>query len=166
MHNIIEQNGELHAMKQKREKSNSIIHKKVENEVFALVKEWLQDDTLVANPVLPLGTDGECICPDFYSEKTYRIGEIHSHTGKIKGAQWGKITKDILKMLLFEELSQTTFEKYLIVCSKEEEEQLLGSAFVALAIRTYGIHLKYIEIPESRRMELIEAQVKENLLQG
>ena len=121
---------------------------------------------MLANPVLPLGTDGECICPDFYSEKTRRIGEIHSHTGKIKGAQWGKITKDILKMLLFEELSQATYEKYLIVCSKEEEEQLLGSSFVALTIRTYGIHLKYIEITESRRMELIEAQAKENLLQG
>ncbi len=152
-------------MGKKKEKGpSSKVHCEVEEILFTKVKEELKDETLVKNEKVEIDEkDNKWIEPDFYSAETKRIGEIHAHYGKIKGAQWNKITKDILKMLLFEKKQKKKYKKYIVVCSKEEAEQLKGDSYVAMAIKEFRINLMYMEIDESLQKKLLEEQKRQDL---
>ena len=85
----------------KRNDSRSDVQKDVEKYVFEQICEQLGDTTIVDNARLSIDADGKIIiCPDFYSEESKIIGEIHAHIGRLKGSQPDKIASDILKMLL------------------------------------------------------------------
>ncbi len=103
------------------------------------------------------------IKPDIYCEHPRIIGEIHSHLGKLKSAQIHKIAADILKMNLFEK-NVGDCSKYIIVCSKAEEQQLKGNSYIAEAIRQYRIKVIYYELDPELYGDLANTMEKQNML--
>ena len=61
------------------------------------------------NPTICLNEEKKVyIEPDFYSEEERKVGEIHTHKGRLKPAQRHKVAGDILKMLLLDKVHDTT----------------------------------------------------------
>ena len=128
------------------------------------IKIILDDPTLEGNPRIYLEGGTEYICPDFYSKHKKIIGEIHAHLGRLKGSQPDKIASDILKMLLHDKKNGQVWEKYIVVCCKDEYEQLSGNSFLAEAIRELNVKLLLIDLPVKLHNELSESMKKQNLL--
>lgn len=79
------------------------VQREAEEIIFENIKSKLKCNDLQSNVRILISKENNIwICPDFYSERKYIIGEIHTHLGKLKSAQLHKIEGDILKMLLFE----------------------------------------------------------------
>ena len=121
---------------------------------------------LESNPTLVIQSNPTVsIMPDFYSKEHCIIGEIHAHAGKIKGGQPDKIAADVLKMLLHDKTTGCTFQKYIVVCSKEEYQQLTGTSALAEAIRQFDIHILLIPLEEKEYEELQAVMKKQDFLQ-
>lgn len=121
---------------------------------------------LQANPDLLIHSDpAVSIVPDFYSHEHCIIGEIHAHAGKLKGGQPDKIASDVLKMLLHDKAMGCTFQKYIVVCSKEEHQQLTGTSALAEAIRQFDIRIMLIPLEEKEYEELQAVMKKQDFLQ-
>lgn len=152
----------------KRMDSNSKVQARIENVIFRKVKKDIFRDGSLYKPTQPIIIDTEgktYISPDFYSEKSKVIGEIHSHIGRLKSAQMHKISNDILKMLLHDELKGETYSKYIAVCDKEEYVQLKeGKSFVATAIKGFNIEVLYVELEKNDYEDLANAMKKQNLV--
>ena len=149
----------------KRNDSRSHVQQDIEGYVIERVRKILDIEELVSNPKLILDEEAHSfIRPDFFSESEKIIGEIHSHLGRLKPAQQNKIASDVLKMILYDMIRGYTFRKYIIVCGKEEDEQLRGRSYLAEAIRKYEITVLYVPIPEESHKLLQEAMKRQNLM--
>lgn len=104
------------------------------------------------------------IKPDIYSEERCIIGEVYSHIGKLKPSQMDKISADILKMILFEEDSGKTYDKYYVICDKEVKKCMFGNAVVSNAIRMHKLHVECFDLSEKQTMELKLAMKNQNLI--
>jgi hypothetical protein len=101
------------------------------------------------NPTIYLNEEKTVyIEPDFYSKEERKVGEIHTHKGRLKPAQRHKVAGDILKMLLLDKVHGTKYKKYIVVCSDEEEKQLKGSSHLAFTLKTFEIEVKKITLSE------------------
>ncbi len=87
------------------------------------------------------------------------------HAGKLKGGQPDKIASDVLKMLLHDKAMGCTFQKYIVVCSKEEHQQLTGASALAEAIRQFDIQILLIPLEEKEYEELQAIMKKQDFLQ-
>ena len=144
--------------------SSSAYQQEMENTIFARIQRILGPG-LISNALVPVNSaDGIYIKPDFYSEERRIIGEIHTHAGRLKGAQPKKIAGDILKMLLHDQVNQCKFEKYIVVCAQEEHDQLTGNSALAEAIRQFHIHVLLIPLNENERKTLQAVMKKHNFL--
>lgn len=77
--------------------SNSKVQARMEKVIFEKIKKDKLCVRSLYKPTQPIIIDSEgitYISPDFYSEKSKVIGEIHSHIGRLKSAQMHKIAKD------------------------------------------------------------------------
>ena len=148
----------------KRTGSRSDIQREIEEYIISRVCELLGDIELDSNPELFLNSERMYIRPDFFSDSEKIIGEIHSHIGRLKAAQQNKIAGDVLKMILFDKMRGCTYRKYIVVCGKEEYDQLNGTSYLAEAIREYEITLLYVEIPDEMRIRLQDAMKRQNLM--
>ena len=151
---------------ERRHLSDSDVQCDIETYIFGEIKKKLLCDDLQANVILTLSEKNDIrICPDFYSEKDLIIGEIHTHLGKLKSAQFHKIKGDILKMLLWEKCQgETKYTKIIVVCNMDEFKQLQGKSFVAEAIRQFDIKLEYVPLEKEQIVELEKAMRDQNLL--
>ncbi len=144
--------------------SSSAYQRQAENIIFAEIQKELGPD-LLSNVQVPVNSaDGIYIKPDFYSEKRRIIGEIHTHAGRLKGAQPKKIAGDILKMMLLDKVSHCEYTKYIVVCDQEEFDQLTGNNTLAEAIRQFDIHVLLIPLDEKMHKELREVMKKQSFL--
>ena len=149
-----------------KENSVSDTQLKIEAYLFDQFKEEYGLSNMVKDHVIELSLDPYVtIKPDIYCEHPKIIGEIHSHLGKLKSAQIHKIAADILKMNLFEK-NVGDCSKYIIVCSKEEEEQLKGNSYIAEAIRQYRINVIYYELDPDLHTDLENTMEKQNMLRN
>lgn len=148
----------------KTEDSVSTVQHQIEQYLFNCFKESFPNAELNRTVILSNNPTIK-ICPDIYCEKPRIIGEIHSHLGSLKSAQMDKISSDILKMNLFEK-KQGKCEKFIIICSREEEKQLTGSSYVAEAIRQFDIKVIRYDIPPEMYTELKNAMIRQNMLRG
>ena len=145
------------------QKSSSIEQMRAEKKIFSLVEKSL-NVLLERNPKLYLSNNEYTyIQPDFYSEGHRIIGEIFAHIGKPKKAQDNKIANDILKMLLFEKVTQKQYRKIIVVCDELEERKLRGVSALSESIRQFGIDILYIQIDEQLRQEIINAQERQKM---
>ena len=154
----------IDTLKHKRIDSRSDVQQKIEKRLLEQLKEELNIYNFDENPTITLTNGKTTIEPDFYSGEKRIIGEIHTHLGKLKGAQPDKIANDILKMILFEKDKKIEFQKIIVVCDEEEYKQLQGNSFVAESIRLFGINLYCFELNEHEKKELQEAINKQDLL--
>ena len=139
---------------------NSSVQQRIEAEILSKLET--EFGVLEKNQNLPLPEDPDVkIRPDFYSESKKIIGEIHSHLGKLKPAQKHKVAADILKLHLFD--PDHLFQKYYVVCSKEEYNLLQGKSYLAAAVKEYGIKVKYVDIGTESRADLQDAMKKQNM---
>ena len=124
----------------------------------------MENIELNENPSLLLDEESKSyICPDFFSESEKIIGEIHSHIGRLKPAQQNKIARDVLKMILYDKIHGSSFQKYIVVCDLEEIKQLSGDSFLSVAIREYEIKLELVDIPPHLCEKLKDAMRKQDL---
>ncbi|MBP5385537.1 MAG: hypothetical protein J6Y57_11290 [Lachnospiraceae bacterium] len=148
----------------KRTKPDSGIQREIEDIQLKKLTKKLSANSLVANPTLKYKNDPSVsIRPDFYSEEDHIIGEIHSHEGRLKAAQQKKIAADILKMLSFEKDFGEDFKKYIVVCDKEEYEQLQGGSYLAYAIKQYGVELMLLKLDKDHKKQLRKAMKEQDL---
>ena len=101
---------------------------------------------------------------DFFWVRESTKETVHTHAGRLKGAQPKKIAGDILKMLLHDQVNQCKFEKYIVVCAQEEHDQLTGNSALAEAIRQFHIHVLLIPLNENERKTLQAVMKKQNFL--
>ena len=149
----------------KRQGSDSVVQRAIERILIERVKNVLDVNNLELNKTLYLKANPKTsIEPDFYSEEKRIIGEVHSHLGKLKPAQMNKVASDVLKMLLFEEDRGEVYNKYLVVCSKEEEVQLTGNSHVAQAIRNHNIKVLCFDIDDEAINALRIAMKEQSLI--
>lgn len=144
--------------------SDSKVQREAEEIIFENLKSKLKCDDLQSNVrILISKSNNIWICPDFYSEEKYIIGEIHIHLGKLKSAQLHKIEGDILKMLLFEKCHNgERYRKMIVVCDIEEYNQLMGNSFVAEAIRQFDIELYYVSLEQTQINKIQQAMQEQN----
>ena len=131
--------------------------------MYEKIKSELNVHDIEENPTVFLTNGKIKIEPDFYSEKNNIIGEIHSHMGKLKGSQPDKIASDILKMLLLEKVKRICFRKIIVVCDKDEKEQLEGNSYLAETIRQFNIKIFYFPLTEKNKRELKNAMEKQDI---
>lgn len=144
--------------------SDSSVQCEIENILFCRIQSEL-NLKLEKNPVITLTNNSDIkIQPDFFSAEAKVIGEIHSHIGWLKPAQSKKIAADILKILLLEKDLGEKFDKYIVVCSDDENKQLRGSSFIAEVIRQYEIKIRFFELSEADRISLENAMEGQNLI--
>lgn len=138
---------------------------RAEEEIFEHLSNSTGISDLKSNPDLPLnGDDRTFIRPNIYSRSERIIGEIHSHIGRLKPAQLHKIAADLLKMLLYDKTSGITHRKWIVVCSKEEEEQLKGGSYLAEAIRQFDVEIIRVNIKAETCQALKDAQERQKMV--
>ena len=142
-------------------KSSSIEQMEAEKYIFSLVENWLGIPLDANKKLLTVNTYIE---PDFYSEEGKIIGEIYAHIGKMKPAHDHKISKDILKMMLYDKRTNCCYRKILVVCDEIVEKQLKGQSILAECIAEFGIEVKRIDLPEEWRSKILSAQSRQRMV--
>ena len=144
-------------------KSSSLEQVKAEDILFSLVEQKL-GVLLEKNPMLYFSNNKySYIQPDFYSAQEQIVGEIFAHVGKPKKAQNNKIANDILKMLLLDKISKTTYRKILVVCDQEELKALQGQSALSESIRQFGIEVLFIELDKKIKQQIQNAQDRQKM---
>ena len=144
-------------------KSSSHVQMLAEDFIFQQVEKIL-DTKLEKNKKLYMANNPYTyIQPDFYSWEDGIVGEIFAHIGKSKKAQYNKISNDILKMLLLEKKSGKQFRKIIVVCDDIEYQQLQGKSVLAESIREFGIEIIIVNLDETLRMKILEAQERQKM---
>ena len=144
--------------------SSSHEQMRAETWLFSRTQELLKIP-LEKNPRIPLANDGlTYIQPDIYSEEHCVVGEIFAHVGKPKKAQDNKIANDILKMLLLEKVMGKEYRKIIVVCDEKEAKKLRGKSALAESIRLFGIEIMLIEIDSEMKMEILQAQARQKMV--
>jgi len=93
------------------------------------------------------------------------IVEIYAGIDKLKSAQQQKVSQDLLKMYLYEKLSEKKFNKRFIVIDQKIYEKLDSERpWKNLAFETLGITLEYVDIGEDNLEKLRQAKKGQNLL--
>lgn len=142
---------------------DSSTQQEIEEYLFNKISEEL-GVKLKHNPTICLNEEKKVyIEPDFYSEEERKVGEIHTHKGRLKPAQRHKVAGDVLKMLLLDEVHGMKYKKYIVVCSDEEEKQLNGSSHLAFTLETFGIKVKKITLPEELDKKLEETMKNQDM---
>ena len=149
---------------EKRKKSDSKVQREIEEKVLIAIRTELNDDTLISDKVFWDDEKEKFVLPDFISDEGSIVGEIHAHIGRLKGAQPGKIAKDILKMLLVEKVRGCEYRKFIVVCDQEEFDQLNGDSFLAEVIRRFKINVKLVRLDESDYERLRKSMKDQNLM--
>lgn len=99
---------------------------------------------------------------DGYSENPSILCEIYSRIGKMKVAQHNKISKDILKMLFIEKLSNKKFRKIIAFADEEAAQPFLdGESWYAQLKEQFEIEVKIIQIPEELKNSILQAQKRQ-----
>ena len=92
------------------------------------------------------------------------IAEIYARQGALKPGNTNKITRDILKMLLFEKLSGKKCEKYLILADKGLKEKFDGNkSWLRTACAAFDIKINVVELAEKDILAIKEAQNRQDL---
>lgn len=115
--------------------------------------------------------DGYSACPPAFLTKAANppiLCEIYSRIGKMKVAQYNKIGKDILKMLLIEKMFNKTFRKIIAFADEEAAKCFSGGeswysklCFIPLGKDNFNIEILVIEIPSELKESLINAQKRQ-----
>ena len=144
-------------------KSSSHVQMLAEDIIFQQVEKIL-DTKLEKNKKLYMANNSYTyIQPDIYSWEDGIVGEIFAHIGKSKKAQYNKISNDILKMLLLEKKSGKQFRKIIVVCDDIEYQQLQGKSVLAESIREFGIEILCVDLDETLRERILEAQERQKM---
>jgi len=144
-------------------KSSSHVQMLAEDIIFQEIEKIL-DTKFEKNKKLYMANNSYTyIQPDFYSWEAGIVGEIFAHIGKSKKAQYNKISNDILKMLLLEKKSNKQFRKIIVVCDEIEYKQLLGKSVLAESIRELGIEIICVDLDETLRTKILEAQERQKM---
>lgn len=147
-------------MREKRADSSSIVQ--VETEV--IVRDLLSQQFRINLISTELRNGQVNIQLDIYSEEYKIIGEIYSRIGRAVSAQSNKIKGDILKMLLVEKINGINYRKLIVVNDDKLYNQLQGNSWLAEAVRQYEIETILVPLPEEKCKSIIEAQLRQNLI--
>ena len=124
-------------------------------------------DALAAKLGIPLASrrvplrDGAWIEVDAASGDLSVLCEAWAHQGLAKAAQQHKILKDVLKLALAARVLGTA-PRLILVFSDEAATSKLRTGWAGLALREFGVEIEVVEIPESLRQRVREAQTRQD----
>jgi hypothetical protein len=99
---------------------------------------------------------------DGYSDEPPILCEIYSRIGEMKVAQFNKIGKDILKMLLIEKMQNKIFRKLIVFADEEAARSFTsGESWYSKVKDYFDIEIIVIDIPNELRESLIAAQKRQ-----
>lgn len=154
-------------MEKKYRYGSSLTQQRIEGYLFEKIRTELNDSTLIrSRNVVFLENPDVHIAPDFYSEETHVIGEIHTHPGRLKSSQMKKIAADVLKMIALEEDRKTEYRKYIVICSEKEYEQLTGSSLLAWVMQKHRIAVKIYRLTEELQNELETTVLQQDMVRN
>jgi hypothetical protein len=90
------------------------------------------------------------IQPDAIDLSKKVIVEVYAHVGKLKGAQLHKVKGDILKLILIEKKLGEEWNKILCFADEAAAKYVRGRSWVAEAVRTFGIKVHVVNLPEEQ----------------
>lgn len=134
-----------------QQKAEIIIGNRVEKELSCPLK---RNERVVFS-------EGIHIVPDLYSEKDRIVGEIFAHIGSLKVGQKYKMSQDILKMLLLEQIKGVKYRKVLVIVDDKIEAYLKGKSFIAESIRQFDIEIKKIDLSAKDYEKIMNAQKRQ-----
>lgn len=103
--------------------------------------------------------------PDFYSEEEKILGEVYAHIGKPNGGQINKLSRDILKMILYSDSKDYEVKKVMLVCDTEIEKYLReSSSWLSECIRRFNIEVIRIKLSDEQRDEILSAQKRQKMV--
>jgi len=94
------------------------------------------------------------------------VGQIYAHIGKNKTGQKGKISNDILKMLLLEKVNNKPYRKILVVCDQEQKKYLEGQSLLAESVSQFEIEVQCFELDKEIYAKVEKAQKRQNMVNG
>jgi len=101
---------------------------------------------------------------DEYCEEPPIMCEIWAHLGSPKGAQYGKVMMDALKMIFIEKHLDRKFKKILVFADEKALKPFCDShRWQAKCLRDFDIECKVAELQRETRERLQEAQKQQAL---
>ena len=104
--------------------------------------------------------DGGHVTVDGFSADPAVLVEAWAHQGAPKPAQRAKVTSDVLKLLWIERevFGGGPTRKVLVLSDDRAAARLVGSSWVARALRAFEIMVLIVELPKDLRKKVTEAQ--------
>jgi hypothetical protein len=92
------------------------------------------------------------------------IVEAYAHIGALKGAQNNKVKGDILKLIFIEEKLGKGWKKILCFADEAVAKYVLSGSWVAEAVRTFGIEVYVMHLPEEQLECIRSAQKRQRMV--
>ena len=92
------------------------------------------------------------------------IVEAYAHIGELKGAQHNKVKGDILKLILIEEKLGEGWRKILCFADEAAAKYVRSGSWVAEAVRTFGIEVHVVHLPEEQLECVQSAQKRQRMV--
>jgi hypothetical protein len=128
-------------------------------EALMLAALSAQIGTDLAPRKIPL-PEGSLLAIDGVSDEPPVLCEAFAHQGKLKSGQSKKVASDALKLAVAARLALLPGEPRLILLFSDPvaAASYVGKSWTAQALRSFGIEVVVIELPNDVRTELLQAQ--------
>lgn len=89
--------------------------------------------------------------------------EVFAHQGRLKGSQIHKVARDALKLITLGRQYQAA-QLVIAFGDSVAAAQVMGSSWLAEALRTWGVRVTLVELEEDVRLSLSAAQARQVMI--
>lgn len=91
------------------------------------------------------------------------VAEIFARQGELKGGQQKKVAIDTLKLITIRR-EQPDIKLVIAFADEDASQYATGGGWVAQALRTWGVDVEVVEIPQDLRDEILAAQNNQRMV--
>jgi hypothetical protein len=102
--------------------------------------------------------------PDAVDPTNKVVVEVYARIGTLKGGQLHKVKGDILKLIFIDEKLGGGWRKILVFADELATNYVLGTSWVAEAVRSFGIEVFVRELPKEQELLVKAAQVRQRMV--
>jgi hypothetical protein len=143
-----------------RHKSDSLEQQQAEAFMLKSLAETLHL-SFAKETKLPIGIG---LQPDGIDPNKKVIVEVYAHVGELKGAQTHKVKGDILKLIFIEKKLGKKWKKILCFADEAAAKYVRGGSWVAEAVRTFGVDVQVVNLPEEQLNKVRSAQRRQRMV--
>jgi hypothetical protein len=111
-------------------------------------------------------TGGATVNIDGFNPDARVLCEIYAHVGRTRGAQPGKVAKDILKMVAAEKALGQPHKKILCFIDRSAAACVLGRSWLAEVAKDLGVDVLVLDIGPELTAQLVAAQKRQVMVNG